>query len=229
MKTIRYISLFFLIYCLASCAQVKPIPSRAMDFEEGIKAVAGNLADQLENSSIGSVLNKVVINSITQKKQLKKIVIDPFIDVESGYPVKSNSRINEIISSTIKNRFQISGELEPDKLEISEYVLNGMATLEEKNGEQGSVYRIKATVFEKSSGKVLASATVRISRFDNTPMDIYKDSPVYLKGKSYEQYLSSVNKTTNETVNKEYLDRLAIKSMLVKGDFLYEQKVTVLL
>ncbi len=221
---LKFSMIIQLLVLVTSCVHTQTLPTRVMDFDKGMRALAGNLADQLENSSIGNVLNKVVINPLTKQKQLKKIVIDPFIDVESGYPVKANSRINELISAEIKKRFQVSGEMEPDNLDVSEYILNGMATLEEKQGERGSIYRVKATVFEKSSGKVLASATIHVSRFDTTPKDIYKDSPVYLKGKSYDQYLSSVSKSPNETVNKEYLDRLAIKSMLVKGDILYEQK-----
>jgi outer membrane protein OmpA-like peptidoglycan-associated protein len=195
-----------------------------MEFEEGVKALSGNLADQLENSSIGNVLNKVVINQLTKQKQLKKIVIDPFIDAESGYPVKLNARIKDIISAEIKKRFDITGVMEPENLEVSEYVLNGMVTLEGKEEGEENSYKVSAAVFEKSSGKVLASASVRINGLDTTPMDIYKDSPVYLKGKNYEQYVSSVQKSPDQSVNREYRDRLAIKAMLVKGDMLYEQK-----
>jgi len=222
----KYFNMFLLtmtVFHLVSCAHT-PIPNRSMDFEEGIKVLAASLGEQLEKSSIGNLLNKVVINPMTKRKQLKKIVIDPFIDVESGYPVKANVRIAEIMSEEIKMRFEVTGQMEPDNLEVSEYVLNGMVTLEEKSKKRGNVYKVFATVLEKSSGKVLASASVRVNRFDTTPKDIYKDSPVYLKGKSYEQYASSVKKQPNETVEKDYHDTLTVKSMTVKGDMLYEDK-----
>jgi len=206
-----------------SCAHTQPIPDQSMAFEEGMKALASNLAGQIENSSIGSKLNKVIIDPLTRQKQLKKIVIDPFIDVESGYPVKANARIVEIFSQEIIKRFQVTGEMEPENLDVSEYVLNGMVTLDEKHGSKGDVYKVSSAIFEKSSGKVLASASVRLNSFDTTPKDIYKDSPVFMKGKNYDQYASSVKKAPNETVDKEYHDRLAVKSMQVKGDNLYEQ------
>jgi outer membrane protein OmpA-like peptidoglycan-associated protein len=195
-----------------------------MEFEEGMKALAANLGEQLEKSSIGNLLNKIVINPVTKRNQLKKIVIDPFIDAESGYPVKANVRIVEIMSEEIKTRFEITGQMEPDSLEVSEYVLNGMVTLEEKRGGRENDYKVFATMFEKSSGKVLAAASARVNGFDTTPKDIYKDSPVFLKGKNYEQYSSSVKKKPDETVEKGYHDRLMIKSMTVKGDTLYEEK-----
>jgi outer membrane protein OmpA-like peptidoglycan-associated protein len=204
-----------------SCAHVEPVPNRTMKFDEGMKVLASNLAEQLENSSIGNVLNKVVIDPLTNQKQLNKIVIDPFIDVESGYPVKTNARIVEIISRELMKRFKITGEMEPDSLEVSEYVLNGMVSIEEKHK---NIYKVYATVFQKSSGKVLASATVHVNRFDTTPKEIYKDSPIFLKGQDYEHYVSSVKKMPDETVNQEYHDSLTIKSMQVKGDKLYEQK-----
>ncbi len=219
-KFLSFLLIFF-FFNVISCAHTQPLPSQAMDFEQGMKVLAGNLADQLENSSIGNVLNKIVINPVTQQTQLKKIVIDPFINVESGYPVKINTRIKEIISAEIKKRFHVTGEMEPDNLEISEYVLNGMISIEEK---QANIYKINAAVFEKASGKVLASSSIRISRFDTTPMDIYKDSPVYLKGKGYNRHRESVKKGPGEAVDKEYQNKLTIKSMLVKGDLLYEQR-----
>lgn len=195
-----------------------------MDFEEGMKALAVNLGEQLEKSSIGNMLNKIVINPVTKQKQLKKVVIDPFIASESGYPVKANARIAEIMSEEIKTRFKVAGQMEPDNLEVSEYVLNGIVALEGKSGGRNDGYKVLATVFDKSSGKVLASASVRVNRFDTTPKDIYRDSPVFLKGKDYEQYTSSVNRKPDETIEKAYHDRLMTKSMIVKGDTMYEAR-----
>ncbi len=226
-NSIRYFRIFVLLItvsCLMACAHTAPVPDQTMGFEEGIKALAANLGEQLEKSSVGNLINKVVINPVTQRRELKKIVIDPFIDVESGYPVKANVRIAEIMAEEIKTRFDVTGQMEPENLEVSEYVLNGMVTLEEKGAGKGKAYKVYSTVLEKSSGKVLASASVRVNRFDTTPKDIYKDSPVFMKGKSYEQLSSSVRKQPNETVEKQYHDTLAVKSMTVKGDDLYEEK-----
>jgi outer membrane protein OmpA-like peptidoglycan-associated protein len=71
---------------------------------------------------------------------------------------------------------------------------------------------------------VLASASVYINLFDTTPMDIYKDSPAFLKGKNYEDHVSSVRKKPKDTISKGYNDRLKSKAMLVKGDMLYEKQ-----
>lgn len=224
LKSLRIILSVLAVFYITSCRHTQPAPDRTMEFEEGIKALASSLGEQLEKSSIGNMLNKVIINPVTRQKELKKIVIDPFIDVESGYPVKANARITAIMSEEIKKRFEITGVMEPDNLEVSEYVLNGMVTVERELTGQGHRYKVYGAVFEKASGKVLASSSVRVNRFDTTPMDIYKDSPVFLKGKNYEEHASSVKKAPDETVEKGYHDRLMIKSMQVKGDMLYEQK-----
>ena len=205
---INQILLFSLIaVILASCAHTPPISTRTLDFEQGIRALAGNLADQLEKSSVGNMLNKVVINSLTQQKQLKKIVVDPFVDVESGYPVKVNARIVHLVSAEITKRFQITGEMEPKNLEVSEYILNGMVLIDNKSDNNGGRYKIRATVFEKKTGKILAAATVFVSGFDTTPLDIYKDSPVFLKGKSYEQFVSSVRQQPEGVVPDQHIQR----------------------
>ncbi|RJR20285.1 MAG: hypothetical protein C4581_03645 [Nitrospiraceae bacterium] len=223
-KSLRIILSLLAVFYLTSCRHTQPAPDQTMEFEDGIKALASSLGEQLEKSSIGNMLNKVIINPVTRQKELKKIVIDPFIDMESGYPVKANARIAEIMSEEIKKRFEITGSMEPDNLEVSEYVLNGMVTLDRGKTGQGHRYKVYGTVFEKSSGKVLASSSVWVNRFDTTPMDIYKDSPVFLKGENYRELASSVKKAPDETVEKGYHDRLMIKSMQVKGDMLYEEK-----
>lgn len=220
----RIFLLLFAIAFLASCTHTRPIPTTTMDFEPGMRVLAANVADQLERSGLGSQFNKVIINPLTKQRQVKKIVIDPFIDTESGYPVKVNSRINAIVSTEIARRFTISGEMVPENLEVSEYILTGMVTLEERDKGRDQKYKVYSAVFEKSSGVVYASAFVYIRNFDTTPMDIYKDSPAFLKGQNYEQHVDSVKKKPNETVNKGYTDTLPVKSMRVKGDILYEQK-----
>jgi len=170
------------------------------------------------------MLNKVVLNPLTNQKQMKKIVVDPFIDTESGYPVKSNARIISIVSAMMQKRFAVAGELIPENLDVSEYVLDGMVSIENGEGQGEGRYRVTATVFEKDSGKVLAAAVVFVRNFDTTPLDLYKDSPVFTKGKSYEQFTASVRKQPNENVDQQYHDRLKLKALMVKGDRCYEQK-----
>jgi outer membrane protein OmpA-like peptidoglycan-associated protein len=201
-----------------------PIPTQTMEFEPGMKALAENLAAQLEQSSVGNQLNKVVIDPQTKQRQLKKIVIDPFFDTVSGYPVKINPRINTILSGAIAKRFAVIGTMAPKNLEISEFVLTGMVTLGEAEKGRGRDYKVYAAVFEKSSGIVYASSEVHIGNFDTTPMDIYKDSPVYLKGKNHDDHVSSVKKKRNETVHKAYREKLSSRSLTVQGDELYEVK-----
>src|SRR5512134_518833 len=104
---------------LAACLLSSPVPTRTMDFEEGIRALTASLGDQLVKSSIGNIFNKVVKDPVTKHKQMKKIAIDPFVDAESGYPVKASARIVEIVTEELKTRFEVTGTMDPDNLEAS--------------------------------------------------------------------------------------------------------------
>jgi outer membrane protein OmpA-like peptidoglycan-associated protein len=202
----------------------KVIPSQTMKFEPGMKALAENLADQLERSSAGATINKVAVNPVTKHAELRKIVIDPFFDADSGYPVKINPRINSILSLEIARRFVVTGGMVPENLEISEFVLTGMVSLGEAAQGGGRAYKVYAAVFDKPSGIVQASAVVYIDSFDTTPMQIYQDSPVFLKGQNFDAHVSSVKKKQKEAVVKGYQDKLPASSLRVKADLLYEQK-----
>jgi len=218
--------IILLLFFLSGCREVAvpTIPEDALPFEEGIKLLADNIGARLQNSEVTGSINKVAVNLVTGQKEIKKIAVDPFIDMESGYPVKANDRIVKIMAAEIKERFEINGVMEPDVLEVAGYVLNGMVTLASNQADQGLRYKVFAAVFEKKSGRVIASASVFVKNFDTTPMDIYKDSPVYLKGDNYKQLTASVRKETDETIEKGYHETLTVKSMQVKGDQLYEQK-----
>ena len=208
------------ICCLTSCAgnKPKPIPNTAMGFEEGMRAIASSLADQVEQSSLENRINRL------GKIKIKKIAIDPFIDAESGYQVKANDRIAQIISEEMKNRFDI-GEMEPKILESAEYVLNGLVTVDgNRKDTHKDTHKVLATVFVKSSGEIVASSSVLIKGFDTTPKEIYKDSPVFLKGEDYKHQMESIRKPAGQTVNKEYLGSLTARSLQVKGDSLYEHR-----
>lgn len=223
-KPILYILVSLqIMVAFTACIHSKPISNRTMDFEQGITILANNIADQLDKSSFSNMLDMAIINPLTNQKQMKKIVIDPFIDAESGYPVKVNSLIKELFAKEIGKRFNVIGILDPESLEASEYILNGMVTLEDKAGGHEKVYKAFATVFEKTTGKVLASSSVYFNTFDTTPMDIYKDSPVFLKGKNYEDHVSSVRQKPDSIITKGYSDRLVTKAILGKGDTLYEK------
>jgi outer membrane protein OmpA-like peptidoglycan-associated protein len=229
-KSIALLLSSFAALILSSCSHTQAvapetlIPAQTMEFEPGMKALAENLAEQLEQSSVGNLLNKVVVNSQTRQRQLKKIVIDPFFDTVSGYPVKINPRINAIFSEAIAKRFAVVGTMAPKNLEVSEFVLTGMVTLGEAEKGRGRDYKVYAAVFEKASGVVHAASEVHIAQFDLTPMDIYRDSPVYLKGKNHDAHVSSVKKKRKETVNKGYRDKLSSRSLTVQGDELYQEK-----
>lgn len=219
---VKHLVVTVLLIFITACRHTPVTHTQTFAFEQGIKVLATDLADQLGKSSIGNMLNQV--NPLTHQKQLKRITIDPFIDAESGYPLKANLIIKNIISQQMKSRYEITGEMDPDNLEASEYVLNGLVTFEKNSGERVDVYKVFATLFEKASGQVLASASVYVDQLDTTPMDLYKDSPVFLKGKNYEDQVSSINKSPDDRIEERYGNRLRARSLMVKGDTLYENQ-----
>jgi hypothetical protein len=151
---------------LCSCAGSKPVPDQPLEFDIGMKTLTGKLIGQLEKSSLGKTLNRVIVNLQTKRGSLQKISIDPFIDTESGCPVQPNERIHDIIAVELARRFAGTAETGPKDLEIAEYVVTGMVSPEAESEGGRKVHRVYAAVYERSSGVVHASAEVRILRFD---------------------------------------------------------------
>lgn len=219
LQTIKMICLILILSGIISCNHTPAI----MGFERGINKLAYNISAQLEKSASGNIEEKAIMKKQTNHRKLEKIAVDPFIDAESGYPIKVNHQIKDIFSREVNKWFSITGYMDPDNFEASKYIMNGMVTsavLESKT----EAYKVSASVFEKSSGMILAAYSVYVDSLDSTPMDIYKDSPIFFKGRNYEAYVSSIKKSPREAVNGDYGNRLKNKSMLVKADLLYEKK-----
>lgn len=227
----KQLLLMLLLVLLCSCAPkpqakipIPPLPEQPLPFEQGIKLLASNIAIQLQNNEIDQTPQETTL-WLQQKPEstiLKNVVLDPFIDTDTGYAVKANAQIVSIFEQEWRLRFNFDGILAPEKIQTSDYVLNGMVTLE--SGPHSSVHRILSTVFEKNTGKIIASGSIVVSGFDNAPLDIYKDSPIYLKGATYKDQTESINKSASDFVNTEYANSISIKSFQTKGDELYERK-----
>jgi len=61
LRSLRIFLSVLAVFYITSCRHTQPAPDRTMEFEEGIKALASTLGEQLEKSSIGNMLNKVII------------------------------------------------------------------------------------------------------------------------------------------------------------------------
>jgi hypothetical protein len=156
-----------LVIALSSCAHRQAAPvAETMEFDPGMKALARELAGQLENSSIGKSLNKVVVDPATKRRSLNKLVVEPFIDTVSGQPVKLNALISSIMTVEMSTRFAFPGTSFGEAVATSEYVITGMVSPDVEDRER-RIYKVDAAVYEKSTGVVVASGEARISGFES--------------------------------------------------------------
>jgi len=203
---IVWIVVGFLALCLLGCAaqQPAPKPQALLGFDEAIQYLSNDLLNQLKKGSGREI-----------------IVIDPFVDIDSGQQLKINETIGVKISETFKARYDVR-ELTPENFESADYVLNGIISYEKnKAAPSGKAYRIYASIFGDESGKVESAADVWVSAVEYAPADIYADSPVYLREKDLESKITAAKTRPGDQVPQAYVRFLVTKALIAYGDKLY--------
>ena len=217
LKIITIAVLFIPVCFHCGCLLNKPKqPTEVMGFEKAIQAMANHLYDQLYLLKIKNIL---------PGRHRINIIIDPFIDVESGSSLKINKVIVPVLAKTFADKFNFFGLLEPDKLIKSDYILNGIVSIvPDAKDNTKKLYVVYSTIFDKTTGQVLAESNVTVKYIDTSPIAIYNKSPTYIKGSDYQQLIRSITNPEKNKVEEKYRKNLYLKSHIVKGNSLYEKK-----
>ena len=219
------------LFCMAgllfaSCLEKKQFPELSTeitpDFETGVKRLADDLSAQIEYyEETQKTFN------LFKKQEIQKIVIDPFIDYESGNILKINKKILSILSKKFKDKLTVIGFLEPETLKDADLIITGIVSIKNKTQKTDNddiTYTLYSSMIKKKEQIVIAGTNIMFKYIDTTPIAVYQDNPVFLKGNNYNQYARTSKMKQNDIVEKSYLDNLKVKSMLSKGNNLYEQK-----
>jgi outer membrane protein OmpA-like peptidoglycan-associated protein len=202
---------------LLGCASPQPAPPPPQEtvakpqgilgFDEAVQYLGKGLLGQMKRGSGQEI-----------------VVIDPFVDVDSGQQLKINQGIGKAISAAFKPQYDVR-QLTPEDFEAAHYVLNGIIANEDnKAAPSGKAYHIYASIFGGKSGKVEAATEVWVSRIEYAPEDMYAESPVYLRDRNLENQIASAKSLPGEKVPEAYVRHLETKALIAQGDRQYGEK-----
>jgi outer membrane protein OmpA-like peptidoglycan-associated protein len=201
-----------LFVLLAGCAGPRFVTSYPLEFETAINTLAEHLLSQVEK----------------ERKQAK-IVLDPFVDANSGEVVQVSRAIEALILQKAAEKFkgfQVE-RLAPRNLDDADYVLNGTIYLDGFRAEAGGqYYRVLSSLVELKTGKVSGNADIWVSNLDldYTPTAFYQDSPTYLKDKPVSGLIATAKGESGDEAQKDYYDTLPTAALLVEASTLYEER-----
>lgn len=210
---------FVLFLFTVSCISKPPVeiiapPQSTMLFDDGIKALGKHLKEQIQVH-------------LSQERKLfdfkgnppQTVAIDPFIEYESGNVLNINDQIPALFQQGMGDTFHVQGFIDPDTLSQADYIIAGILKLDDLKKEQ----KIFITIIDPKQGTVIGGSHVSIAKIDTHPLAIYQESPIFLKGKEYNEYIKTAQQLSDTKI-EDYTDNLKIRALVSKGNKLYQEK-----
>lgn len=211
-------ALVLLAGCLATAPTQPTVSTNELYFSEAIVVATDGLVNQTQK--LPAFLAKV-----ESKIAKKSVVVDPMIEASSGQQTQTTLLLERRIGERLAARTEGSFDLLPFKAEnlsrVS-YLLTG--TLTRLMGVPGKrSLQINLALVEIKTGQVVAqsSALARDDGLNHTPLAIYQDSPVLVKDKVVEGYISTALTAPGHTANSLYMERVAVASVINEAGALY--------
>lgn len=204
--------------CLATAPTQPTVSTNELSFSEAIVVATDGLVGQTQK--LPAFLAKM-----ESKIAKKSVVVDPMIDATSGQQTQSTQLLEQRIGERLAARTEGSFDLLPFKTENLakvQYLLTGTLTrLLDMPGKRS--LQINLALVELKTGRVVAqaSALARDDGLNHTPLAIYQDSPVLVKDKVIDGYVSTSLTAPGGAANSVYMERVAVASVINEAGTLY--------
>lgn len=197
---------------LMGCVSNPPAPQGSTTLEQASQRLSDDLLGQIH----ANVLERLIS---------RKVVIDPFIDAQSGQRTKSSMQATEWVQQQLQARnstlkieaFDASGVQQAD------YLIAGTIS---KPHPSSSDFVINATVTDRRSGTVLASAVSRVqgSEIDSTPSAFYSDSPSLVTDRLTKGYITTSQTPQGSAADQAYLASISTAALVNEAITAYEER-----
>jgi outer membrane protein OmpA-like peptidoglycan-associated protein len=161
------------------------------------------------------------------------VVIDPWIDVTTGSQVATTKLMQQELQTLAPQHFP---QLEllpftPESLARKPVVLLGAiapvagpGSVEPVSGRPGA-YRVYGMLADLGTGKIVSTDNVwvRPEDIDATPIQFFRDSPVWLPDESVVAYLRTLRAQPGDPIDPAYLQNLQAEALITNANTAYGQ------
>lgn len=204
--------------CLETAPKQPTVSTNELSFSEAVVVATDGLVGQTQKLP-------AFLSMVESKIAKKSVVVDPMIDATSGQQTQTTQLLEQRIAERLAARREGSFDLLPFKAENLarvQYLLTG--TLTRLLGVPGKrSLQINLALVEIKTGHVVAqaSALARDDGLNHAPLPIYQDSPVLVKDKVVDGYISTALTAPGGSANGLYMERVGVASVINEAGGLY--------
>jgi tetratricopeptide (TPR) repeat protein len=191
----------------------------------GVDAVALDQAVAEATDSLALQTQK--LPAFIAKLEKRALVIDPMIDSSSGQQTALTKQIETKVAARLASNHEQLPVLpfQLANLNRSEFVLTGTTTRLQQDAKAGgrAAFQIDLALTEIKTGNVVAQASSRArdDGLDTTPTPYYRDSPVLVKDKVVDGYITTSKTRPGQAAAKDYFERLATATTINEATTAY--------
>ena len=196
---------------LQGCVSNPPAPQGTGTLQQASQRLSDDLLSQIH----ANVLERLIS---------RKVVLDPFIDAQSGQRTKSSLQATEWVHQQLqarKSALKIEA-FDTNGVEHADYLIAGTLS---KPHPSSSDYVINATITDRRTGTVLASAVSRVlgSEIDSTPSAFYSDSPSLVTDRLTRGYITTSQTPQGSAADQAYLASISTAALINEAITAYEE------
>lgn len=198
------------ISTLMGCITNPPATSAGPGFQQVVTQLADDIIRQANPT-------------VVQRMLTRRIVLDPFLDAQSGQQTIASQQaaawfarhLQQQHSNLKLEKFDAQG------VDAADYLIAG--TLR-KSKPGDNFYTISATLTERRTGLIIASAVGRVQEHDvdNTPTAFYADSPSVVTDRLTDGYIRTSEAPSGSAADPSYLASLSTAVLVHEAHQAYE-------
>ncbi len=202
---------------LAGCAAPPPAPPPPSNVEVPFEQAVAQATDAL----LAQVLTQPAFLSKVAKRS---VVLDPMLDASSG----QQTAATQLLEQRVIERFAAKANtieilpFQSANLAKAQWLLTGTLTRALADRPKGSLL-VNLALTDLRAGVVAAQAwaLTRDDGLNNTPLPYYADSPVLVKDRVIEGYVSTTATGAGKRADGYYLERIAVATVINDATALY--------
>lgn len=206
---------------LSGCVSNPPVLPQG---PQTLSLAVQRLADDLIEQTDPTVIERMVA---------RKVVLDPFIEAQSGQQTASSRKAGELLVERLKARnsslklqaFDAAGVAQADYLIAGTLRKNQSGSGSSGSSSSSSAYTLHATLTERRTGLVIASAvsSVQAGEIDATPTPFYADSPSIVSDRLTQGHVKTSQAARGASADQRYLASISTGALIQQATMAYDE------
>ena len=212
----------FILFFAAGCAAPPQATNigNELPFEEAVAKATDGLVAQTQKLP-------AFLARVESKLNKRGVVLDPMLDSTTGQQTGATALLETRVIERLSTKFD-QFEVMPFRaanLSRAQYLLTGtMTRASTDRSKKGMQINLALTDLKTGSVVAQASAVARDEGLDSTPLPYYRDSPILVKDKVIEGYVSTSATPPGQRADPFYLERIAAAPLINEATVLYNQE-----